>query len=58
MKASLIEPEFFEVVDGETWYTASRREDGSLFVMNHRGTVIREQSAVHKRVAAAVAAIS
>ena len=46
---------FYEVQDGEKWYTASRRF-ASWYVVNHRGTSIRQGSAIHRRVVAAVAA--
>lgn len=58
MKAKLLEPDFYEVVDGEAWYTASLNIDGSWFVMNHRGTLILQGSAIHRRVVEAIDALS
>ncbi|ART70548.1 hypothetical protein BTO20_20185 [Mycobacterium dioxanotrophicus] len=54
MKARLIEDQLYEVVDGRKWYTASRRSDGSYFVMNHVGRAISEGSDIHRRVVRAV----
>ena len=54
MKARKIGHGYYEVVDGEKWYTASLLTNGLWFVVNHRGTAIRQQSAVHRRVIAAI----
>ncbi|MFV8268051.1 hypothetical protein ACNQR9_34595 [Mycolicibacterium peregrinum] len=56
MKARLIEDQLYEVVDGRKWYTASRRPDGSYFVMNHVDRAISEGSDIHRRVVQAVQA--
>lgn len=57
MKARLIEDQLYEVVDGRKWYTASRRPDGSYFVMNHVGRAISEGSDIQRRVVRAVQAV-
>ncbi|WP_396909970.1 hypothetical protein [Mycolicibacterium sp.] len=54
MKAQLIDTDYYEVVDGEKWYSAKRRPDHTFFVTNHRGRVIKEGSDIHRRVVAAI----
>lgn len=54
MKAQLVDTDYYEVADGEKWYSAKRRNDSTFFVTNHRGHVIKDGSTIHRRVVAAV----
>lgn len=59
MYVPVIEPGLFEVAESRgpnaAWYTASRQDDGSLFVMSGKsGRAIKVGSAIHHRVQAAV----
>jgi hypothetical protein len=49
-----IGPDYFQVHDGDKWYTASKMEGGLWFVVNHQGRAIRQGTEIHRRVVAAV----
>ena len=55
MKAKFIDTGYYEVVDGDKWYTARRLPGytaGELtwFVCNHRGRIIKQGSALYRAV--------
>lgn len=54
MKATVLETKFYEITDGEKWYTASLTEGGQYFVTNHKGRLINQGTAIHRKVVAAV----
>ncbi|ALA48182.1 hypothetical protein AU152_gp69 [Mycobacterium phage Phlei] len=54
MKAREIEPRYYEVTDGEKWYSAVQLGDGGFNVMNHKGQIIRQGSAIYRAVIAAI----
>lgn len=54
MKAKQIEPGYWQVVDGEKWYTAKRLDNGQWFVRNHHMRSINQGSAIHRRVTSAI----
>lgn len=47
---------YYEVIDGEKWYTASLMTNGLWFVVNHQGRAINQGTAVHRRVVATLPA--
>jgi hypothetical protein len=58
MRAKLIDTDYYEVVDGEKWYSAKLMVNGRWFVTNHRGRGINQGSAIHRRVVAAIASLT
>lgn len=54
MKAILLETDFYEIRDGEKWYTAAQMSSGLYFVVNHKGRYINQGSAIHRKVVAAI----
>lgn len=54
MNAFRLETDFYEIHDGEKWYTARQRDDGSYFVVNHKGRYIDQDTVIHRKVVAAV----
>jgi hypothetical protein len=56
MRVREIEPHYYEVTDGEKWYSAVQLGDGSYHVMNHQGRIIQQGAAIYRAVAAAIEA--
>lgn len=55
MKAREVEPHYYEIVDGEKWYSAAKRSDGTYFVCGRQRS-LKDGSATHRRVVAAIEA--
>ena len=54
MKVTELEPGFFEVLDGQRWWTASYKEGGGWFIVNEHGRTIRNTGTQGKKILAAL----